>query len=272
MLLSNSIFSMYPVIESLTRYMTVSHLYSLDIRRIIGEEGVRKVCDPIRLFREIFNEPHEFNKIFLNGNMTMSGFGVAEYIYTGKIEASKDAMQRINLYVNYRGYKELDEYLKVHENISIGSSEYDPPMYQGYRLSSNILIELYTCSRNVEVEAKYCDMPIVTENTIEINHIISVPDKRWHKNKMGSIEFGIPEVDIFKRMYCSSSTRYATIPVYTHDEKREYEAFLDLVSNTEGSEQCVDDSMLISYSLLILSCGMIDDVIHPKIRLMGSIN
>lgn len=255
---TNRRISAFPAIESMIRSMTISHLYSLDIRKIIGEHGIKKICNPIGLFKEIFNNPDEFNEIFTGSNIIFAGYGIAEYIYYGKINVSRKMDGCILMRVaSSSEYEEIDAYLQEWEDISI-DLDYQQYMRR-YTLLSGIKIDILS-SNDATSLSRINDMPTISYRAIHLHHLLHIPDEEWDKESLENIELGIPDPNIYRLLYGGDPMVKLNIPVYTHDRRKEYLASVAFIDERATP---TSRSEFICYGMIILRCGYIDDVVYP---------
>lgn len=178
--------SLYPVVDSFIEQLTISHLVNPDIRRVIGSSGIKRVCDPLKLFRSIFSEPSIFNDIFSNDDIQISGPGITEYMFRGEVSICKPRYPSIVVRTQRQGMLDIHNYYMKYESTI--NNEPDRPR-STYLLRSDLYMTVvYDKDRGDPVSH---DNSIFSRDNVKISLLTFLP-KEHSIGPLENIEFGIP--------------------------------------------------------------------------------
>lgn len=244
------VFSINPITDSFVEQLTISHLFNRTIRQQIGALGIRKVCDPLRLFRLIFANPEEFNKIFISTDTHVGGPGVMEYIFRGDICEFKDSHPSIIIYAQYDDIPRIHDYYEKYE--SMGHNE-TGRFHTIYRMRSGNGVAPVGRAKT----AKLSRVPTFARDGIRISFSSSPLDELWPIGTTNNIWLGVP------RIMMGIIDLFIFVTFYMEDIKQEY--VCELIPDRHLREprdpedaQLVADALLI-YSIAIFPTGNVDE-------------
>lgn len=257
----------YPVVDSLTENMTISHLYSLDIRNTIDKLGIQKICDPMYLFRQLFTRPDKFNDIFKYNDVKLCGYGVMEYFYYGRMDRSKEFGNYIRIYADEDAYSRICTYLEEYEKARTSSSRNGTMRI--YYLSSGMMIEVYMKQHYyIGFQGAFQVTPVVSNEGIDTQYIICTLYKNWTDKALHSIEFGIPTTGIFGSSHPLNTITGSTISMYDPLKRQDYMAYCILVG---GPLERTSSSEFVYVNLKILPDGSTKYMYYPVSGALDSI-